>query len=226
MGVFMSVFAHPDDESFAAGATLARLAHRGVTTVLVTATDGGAGRPGEPPVAAAGQVARVRARELAEAARILGIRHLYRLGYEDGHLDEVDPAAVAESIRLLILRHRPQAVLTFDAWGGNGHRDHRAVARALDIALRGLGPQERPQARYAPVIPEAMAPADAGVPSGVRVAVPMGPYRLLKWQALAAHATQHRSVEAAAAHLTPQVAEFFWREVLGPGADPLARVAT
>lgn len=224
MGVFMAVYAHPDDESFSAGATLARLGHRGVRTILVTATDGGAGKGGEPPVAALGEVARVRARELALAARVLGIGHLYRLGYEDGQLDTVEPDALAARIGRLLRRHRPDAVLTFDPWGGNGHRDHRAIARALALAIAGLAPLERPLARYTPVLPSALAPPDAGTLRQATLSVPMGPYALLKRQALAAHATQHRSVEAARAHLDPQVAESFHREALGPGTDSLARL--
>ncbi len=46
---FLAIFAHPDDEAFRPGGTLARLADRGVRVHLPTATRGEAGSCGDPP---------------------------------------------------------------------------------------------------------------------------------------------------------------------------------
>ena len=46
----LAVFAHPDDESFRPGGTLALLARSGVRVHLLTATRGEAGACGDPPL--------------------------------------------------------------------------------------------------------------------------------------------------------------------------------
>src|SRR5580693_5492065 len=84
----MVVHAHPDDEAISTGGILARYADEGVRTVLVTCTDGGCGdgpggvKPGDPGHDPA-QVVALRARELEDSCRILGVSHLERLGYAD-----------------------------------------------------------------------------------------------------------------------------------------------
>src|SRR5579859_2748387 len=89
----MAVHAHPDDESSSTGGILARYAAEGVTTVLVTCTNGEYGdgpdhvKPGEdghdPD-----QVARTRRVELHEACRLLGVTHLEMLGYHDSGMPD------------------------------------------------------------------------------------------------------------------------------------------
>ena len=46
----LAVFAHPDDETYRAGGTLALLAGRGVSVQVLTATRGQAGSCGNPPL--------------------------------------------------------------------------------------------------------------------------------------------------------------------------------
>jgi LmbE family N-acetylglucosaminyl deacetylase len=48
--VLLAVLAHPDDESFRCGGTLALLARRGVRVNVLTATRGRAGSCGDPPL--------------------------------------------------------------------------------------------------------------------------------------------------------------------------------
>ena len=63
------ILAHPDDESFAAGGTLAKYAHQGVQVILLCATRGEAGISGVNP----SEAGEVRERELRRAAEHLGI---------------------------------------------------------------------------------------------------------------------------------------------------------
>jgi LmbE family N-acetylglucosaminyl deacetylase len=64
------VTAHPDDESFPMGGTLAKYAAEGARVVLVSATRGEAGLPGMAPA----ETARIREAELRAAGRVPGLR--------------------------------------------------------------------------------------------------------------------------------------------------------
>lgn len=80
------IFAHPDDESFAAAGTAARYADEGARLALVTATRGDRGKCGDPAVCAPEELAGVREAELREAARIIVIGDVRVLDYRDREL--------------------------------------------------------------------------------------------------------------------------------------------
>src|ERR671914_2636657 len=69
-----AVFAHPDDETFSIGGTIATYAARGVRWNLFCATDGDAGRTSGVPVASRAELGALRRNELIAAARLLGVR--------------------------------------------------------------------------------------------------------------------------------------------------------
>src|SRR3954451_1932775 len=83
----MAVHAHPDDEA-SGGGVLARYAAEGMTTVLVTCTDGRCGdgpngvKPGDPRHDPQAVVAMRRA-ELDASCAELNVTHLELLGYAD-----------------------------------------------------------------------------------------------------------------------------------------------
>jgi LmbE family N-acetylglucosaminyl deacetylase len=147
----LAVFAHPDDESFGPGGTLARYARQGVQVHVCTVTDGAAGSynangtsPGETR-----SLTQVRRQELACACHILGV-HLHTLDYRDsgmeGGSDNRHPESlyqaslddVACNLARVIRRVRPHVVVTHDPTGGYLHPDHikvnLAVQRAWDKA--------------------------------------------------------------------------------------------
>src|SRR5438045_5927343 len=80
------VLAHPDDESLACGGTIARLADAGARIVLLCASRGEKGSVSDPALLASEDLARVRARELHEAAKILGIAEVVIYEHPDGDL--------------------------------------------------------------------------------------------------------------------------------------------
>ncbi len=138
----LAVLAHPDDETFGIGGTLAYYAKRGVQTYLICATRGEAGGMDEDCLEGFDSVAARRESELRCAVGILGIQELYFLDYRDsgmpGSPDNQHPQAlinapqgeVAEKIAHLIRQIQPQVIITFDPIGGYKHPDHIAIHRA------------------------------------------------------------------------------------------------
>jgi LmbE family N-acetylglucosaminyl deacetylase len=136
----MAVFAHPDDESFGIGGTLARYgADPDVRVVLVCATRGEAGEISDPHLATPERLGEVRERELRCACQKLGVDALYFLDYRDsgmaGTPENQHPQALAQAdldqavgkIVGHIRRERPDVLVTFDENGGYGHPDHIAI---------------------------------------------------------------------------------------------------
>lgn len=136
----MAVFAHPDDESFGTGGTLARYgADPEVRVVLVCATRGEAGEISDPALATPDRLGEVREAELRCACQVLGVETLHLLDYLDsgmagtpentrlGALAAADFDEVVGKIAAHIRRERPDVVVTFDENGGYGHPDHVAT---------------------------------------------------------------------------------------------------
>ena len=132
----LAVFAHPDDESFGCGGTLAKYAAEGCQVHLVTATRGEAGEIAQGVAASPANLADVREAELRCACRALGINPPHLLGYTDGQLAVAHQGqAVARLVRI-ICELKPQVVLTFPPDGIYGHYDHIAVHRWASIAVK------------------------------------------------------------------------------------------
>jgi hypothetical protein len=92
------VLAHPDDESFLAAGTVARLAEAGRPAGLVCATRGQAGALGEPPLATRETIGQVREAELRDACAVLGVDLVALLEHEDRQLAAADPAAMRAAL--------------------------------------------------------------------------------------------------------------------------------
>lgn len=103
------ILAHPDDETFPMGGTLAKYAAAGAQVTLICATRGEAGIPGLSPE----QAGHVREEELRAAARTLGVSEVRFLNYRDGELVQADPDQVIAELREAMRELQPQAVITF-----------------------------------------------------------------------------------------------------------------
>jgi LmbE family N-acetylglucosaminyl deacetylase len=134
LGTVLTVWAHPDDETYLAGGMLAGLTDAGHRVVCVTATRGEAA----DPAATAGEraaLAALRSEELEAALSMLGVTEHHWLGYPDGGCADLDPAdPVAHLVRLLD-DVRPDTVLTFGPDGFTGHPDHIAISTWTDLAV-------------------------------------------------------------------------------------------
>jgi N-acetylglucosamine malate deacetylase 2 len=135
----MFVFAHPDDETFGPGGTIAKYAREGVRVTVIIATSGQAGQTAGL-ASTPEELGRIREQEAREAARFLGIKEVHFFGYMDGHLDEVDEMEVTRKVVRLIRRERPEVVVTFGPEGaGNEHRDHKRISRVATVAVSLAG---------------------------------------------------------------------------------------
>lgn len=147
----LAVLAHPDDESFGMGGTLAMYARRGVAVHLVCATRGEVGEVHPQHMSGYQSVGDLREAELRCAAGKLGLSGVHFLGYRDsgmtGSPENYHPLAlaaapldeVAAKVTTIIRRLRPQVVVTFDPAGGYRHPDHIAIHQATVRAFYAAG---------------------------------------------------------------------------------------
>ena len=166
----MAIHAHPDDESSKGAATTAKYVDEGIEVMVVSCTGG---ERGDVLNAQAQELVdlygihEVRQREMAEAARILGVRHEW-LGFMDSGFTEGEPlpedafALVPLEISVpplvkLLREFRPQVVTTYDENGGYPHPDHiqthvitmAAITAAADPNLyQEFGPAHQVQKVY------------------------------------------------------------------------------
>jgi LmbE family N-acetylglucosaminyl deacetylase len=139
----LGVFAHPDDECFCAGGTLAAYAAAGAQTMVVSATRGEAGQIRAPRGATRRTLGQVREGELTRACRRLGVQHAVCLDYGDGRLKDVDQGVLTSAVTQIIRTFRPDVVLTFGEDGAYGHPDHVAIGRATTAACALAGEAAR-----------------------------------------------------------------------------------
>lgn len=147
----LAVLAHPDDESFGLGGTLALYARKGYDTYYVCATRGEAGTVDEEHLTGFRDTAELRTDELNRAAKILGLKGVFFLGYRDSGMPGMEenkhPDAqinhsideVAGRVVQYIRELKPDIVLTFDPIGGYKHPDHIHIQRATTLAFEKAG---------------------------------------------------------------------------------------
>ena len=150
----LAVFAHPDDETFRCGGTLARLARLGVRVDVLCATRGEAGVPGLDRA----QTGQLREAELQCACRALGIEPPRFLDYQDGTLAEVCEIEAEAQLTAVVQELRPQVLLTWAPDGVSGHPDHVAISRWTDQAfVRAAEPDAYPEHAVQGLLPHAVA---------------------------------------------------------------------
>jgi N-acetyl-1-D-myo-inositol-2-amino-2-deoxy-alpha-D-glucopyranoside deacetylase len=150
----LAVHAHPDDESFSTGGTLAKYAALGIRTVLVFCTRGEVGEIQDPafvPPAPDMTMEDIRNIELEKALKVLQVDSVHFLGYRDsgmeGSADNSHPRAFARAdlneatAKLVwIIRHiRPQVIVTYNEKGTYGHPDHMMAHKVTLRAFEAAG---------------------------------------------------------------------------------------
>ncbi len=147
----LSVLAHPDDESFGMGGTLAYYASKGVEVHLICATRGEAGMVDAEYLENYNSIAERREDELRCAANTLGLKKVHFLGYRDSGMEDTEdnlhPNAfinaplevVTGQVVQYIREFKPDVVLTFDPVGGYHHPDHIYIHKATVAAFDAAG---------------------------------------------------------------------------------------
>jgi LmbE family N-acetylglucosaminyl deacetylase len=143
----LAVLAHPDDESFGIGGTLALYTQKGYHVYYLCATRGEAGTVDEEYLRGYSSTSEMRTDELMRAAKYLGLKDVFFLGYRDsgmpGTEENKHPDAqinhpideVAGRVVKYIRQLRPDVVLTHDPIGGYKHPDHIHIHKATKLAF-------------------------------------------------------------------------------------------
>jgi len=187
----MVIVAHPDDESFPIGGTIAKVVAEGGEVMLVTATRGEAGIPDMKPDEAGG----LRERELRAACKALGVKALQFLGYRDGTLDQVDAHTAIEQLIALMRTFRPDAIITFGPDGISGHPDHVTVHQWATAAFQRARRAGWARRLYYITPSEATAQGCGVPPSSKQVGgavafIDVGAHLVTKVRAMQCHASQ------------------------------------
>ncbi len=126
LGTILSIWAHPDDETFLAGGVMGMARDRGQRVVCVSATAGEHGTD-DPATWPPDRLGRLRRDESAAAMRVLGVEEHHWLGFEDGTLARIDPSSGVDRVAELLDEVAPDTVLTFGPDGRTFHPDHMTI---------------------------------------------------------------------------------------------------
>jgi LmbE family N-acetylglucosaminyl deacetylase len=197
--IILLSFAHPDDESFGVGGTIAKYAERADTEVhLLCATRGEEGRVGNPPLCERSELGKVREKELLDAAEILGIKKVHFLNYRDKLLSHVSYKQLSLEVRTLIYELGAQIIITFPQHGISGHADHKAIHLATHDAV-GNDPRTPVKKLYEFTYPQSVA-TERSIPNGdpdarITTKINCEQYAPRVVEALRAHKTQYEVIE-------------------------------
>lgn len=134
----MAIYAHPDDAEFGMAGTVAKWAKAGVEFTYCMVTNGASGS--QDPDMTRERLRDIRAAEQSEAAKILGVKNVVFLEFEDGYLEPTIEVrrAVARQIRI----HKPDVIFTMDPTTryGGGYVNHPDHIAAGEVVLRSINP--------------------------------------------------------------------------------------
>ena len=137
LGTILSVWAHPDDESYCCAGLMAAAVQAGRRVVCVTATRGELGSTDPDRWPAGPALAEVRTQELAACLAEVGVTEHIWLDYPDGGCADADAAEAVARLRAIIDDVQPDTLLTFGPDGGTYHPDHIAVSNWCTKAVGG-----------------------------------------------------------------------------------------
>jgi len=141
--VIVAVFAHPDDEAFGPGGTLAQFSLEN-DVYIICITGGEAGKNSLAQTES--KLSHIRKNELLASAKILGVKKVFFLGFEDGSLSNNLYHKIASKVEKKLTFLKPDIVITFEQGGISGHLDHIAAHMITTFVVKNL--TKKPQLWY------------------------------------------------------------------------------
>jgi LmbE family N-acetylglucosaminyl deacetylase len=212
----LGVFAHPDDETFGPGGTIARMAAEGHRVHILCATRGEAGSIGVSASLGRSQLAALRYQEMLAACRVLGTEPPRILTFPDSGLARLERVTLLRPVVRAIREIRPKLLLSFHADGISGHSDHRTMtARTLEAFEAAadpgrwpdLGPPHAADRAWTYAVPESQArritarQIHAVADDALDASIDTQAYVGVKQRAVAAHASQKPFIDWLEQHL-------------------------
>ena len=136
MKKLLLVFAHPDDESFSCGGTVAKYVKAGWEADLLCATRGERGETGPYGKLDPETLGGIRQKEVQQAGKLLGIHTVSFLDYIDGTLASRTPGDIEDFVYRKMTEMIPDAVITFDTTGISNHPDHVKLCYSTTYAFQ------------------------------------------------------------------------------------------
>jgi LmbE family N-acetylglucosaminyl deacetylase len=158
--IVLAIGAHPDDVEFGFGGSIAKWAKSGADVYCLILTDGSKGTVDMN--ISSKELIKIREMEQRTAAKILGVRDVFFLGYTDSEL--MLTLELKKQITRFIRKLMPDTVLTMDPTmvystsRGSGfinHPDHRVTAQA---ALDSVFPLARDHLTFPDLLAEGLKP--------------------------------------------------------------------
>jgi N-acetyl-1-D-myo-inositol-2-amino-2-deoxy-alpha-D-glucopyranoside deacetylase len=147
----LAILAHPDDEAFGLGGTLAYYSSLGHKVYLICATKGESGKITDPTIDPNTDKGKLREQELNDSCKALGINEPIFLGYLDSGrfertqhdnktaLMNVDDLELEQKLLEHFAILQPNVLISFDPHGIYGHIDHIKMHRAATAAFWSAG---------------------------------------------------------------------------------------
>lgn len=156
----LSIHAHPDDQEFTVGGTLAKWARAGSEIVCVCVTSGDSGSNEKTDAAMTKRrLVEIREEEQRNANHVLGIKETVFLRLSDGMLQPT--LDLRRAMTRLVRQYQPDAVVVGDPtvrFYGNSymnHPDHRVVG---DVALDAIFPSAGTRLIFPELLAEGFEP--------------------------------------------------------------------
>jgi LmbE family N-acetylglucosaminyl deacetylase len=130
-----AVYAHPDDDTYGVGGTLAL--NPDVRYTLIVATSGDAGLISDSSLATPENLAQIREQEERDSLAALGVKEskIHFLRNPDMHVSDVPKEELVEKVAELLREAKPEVVVTFGPEGITRHPDHMRISEVTTEAF-------------------------------------------------------------------------------------------
>lgn len=149
--------AHPDDEVFGCGATIARHAALGDQVYVMIVSEGVSAQYEDKA-----KFLKLRRDACLKAAKYLGVKKVFFEDFPDGKLDSISQLEINRSLEKIVEKIKPQRIYTHHY--GDLHKDHRVVFESTLVAARKkvkevycyeiLGNMSKGFQKYIPFVPD------------------------------------------------------------------------